>query len=138
MRMLSACVLLVLLVVAGVSPVFAQEGRGNGKGPPSFSSAPHRLVPGEYQLGVDDKAVISGWVLNNRHAEPRKLPLGLEKKLRAHHLLRPGESGGLLPPGLAKRLGPVAEGYVRVVIESDVLLIELESGAMVDILRGVF
>ncbi len=71
-------------------------------------------------------------------AKRDRLPPGLEKQLKRNGHLPPGLEKKALPPSLARQLPPVPRGYERVVVDNDVLLIELASGLIVDILHDVF
>ena len=65
------------------------------------------------------------------------LPPGIEMKL---------ERGGTMPPGIAKRylpadlerdLPPVPHGYERSIVGNDVVLVEVDTGKIADIIAGV-
>lgn len=51
--------------------------------------------------------------------------------------LPPGLSKRALPPGLASRLGPIPAGTERVIVGGDVALIDIATGVIIDILKGV-
>jgi len=70
-------------------------------------------------------------------AKKEKLPPGLQKQI---------ERGGTLPPGLAKRqlpddledrLGPPAAGTERVIVDTDVILIEKGTEVILDVIKDV-
>lgn len=60
------------------------------------------------------------------------LPPGLRKQLDARGALPPGLANKPLPPGLARKLSPAPDGYRRVIVGSDVLLIQIATGIVVD------
>ena len=70
----------------------------------------------------------------SRKGKDKGLPPGIQKKL---------ERGGTLPPGIAKRylpddlisqLPPPPAGYERTIIGTDVLLVEIDTGKIADII----
>ena len=81
------------------------------------------------------------------HGKSKSMPPGLAKR----DSLPPGlakqlEKNGTLPPGLAKRslpedlkikLPPREKGQERVIVDDDVILVEKETGKILDIIRDV-
>lgn len=70
-------------------------------------------------------------------AKREKLPPGIERQLVRNGTLPPGLSKRALPPGLASRLGPIPAGTERVIVGGDVALIDIATGVIIDILKGV-
>jgi hypothetical protein len=70
-------------------------------------------------------------------AKKGKLPPGLQKKLEKHGTLPPGLAKRILPPGLEKQLSPLPEGYVRLRVSGDVILLHEPTQVIVDILHSV-
>lgn len=62
------------------------------------------------------------------------LPPGIEKNLARGKSLPPGIAKQQLPGDLARRLPPVRDGYERVVIDGRVLLVEIATQVIHDIL----
>ncbi|WP_275098149.1 hypothetical protein [Sedimenticola hydrogenitrophicus] len=67
-----------------------------------------------------------------------RLPPGLERQLERNGHLPPGLEKRELPEGLERLLPPRRPEYQRVVVDNDVLLIELATGLILDILRDVY
>ncbi|WP_260292957.1 RcnB family protein [Sedimenticola hydrogenitrophicus] len=67
-----------------------------------------------------------------------RLPPGLEQQLERNGHLPPGLEKRELPEGLERLLPPRRPEYRRVVVDNDVLLIEVATGLILDILRDVF
>lgn len=67
-----------------------------------------------------------------------RLPPGLEQQLQRNGHLPPGLEKRDLPDGLERLLPPRRAQYRRVVVDNDVLLIEVATGLILDILRDVF
>ena len=66
----------------------------------------------------------------------RALPPGVARKYARGRRLPPGIAKQALPPELERRL-PVQAGYQYVAVDSDVLLIAVSTGIVVDILLDV-
>ena len=89
-----------------------------------------------------DRQLIHRYYESLRHSR-RKLPPGLAKKGRLPHGLAKRDQ---LPPKLAKRslptdlessLSPLTKGYVRVVVGSDVVIMNRSTRVVIDIYREV-
>lgn len=63
------------------------------------------------------------------------LPPGLQRQLEKNGTLPPGLQKKALPPGLESSLPAAPKGYERVVVDTDVLLVETASGIVRDIVR---
>ena len=70
-------------------------------------------------------------------AKKRRLPPGLEKQLYERGTLPPGLSGQRLPGELERQLGRLPDGYARVRVGMDVILMDQRSRVIVDIIRGI-
>lgn len=70
-------------------------------------------------------------------AKKRRLPPGLEKQLYERGTLPPGLSGERLPQALERQLDRLPEGYARVRVGLDVILLDRRSRVIVDIIRGI-
>lgn len=66
-----------------------------------------------------------------------KLPPGLQKQLEKNGQLPPGLQKKSLPAGLSGRLPPAPQGYERVIVGSDVVLVETASQVIADIITDV-
>jgi hypothetical protein len=119
---------------------YDNRGHGRHMGKPSNDTS--SLVidrNGEVRFSTRDLNVIIGWFKNDetKGQRSRSLPPGLARQLREKGQLPRGLAMKALPPGLSDRLGPVPEGYDRVILGHDVVLINTVTGAIADILRGV-
>lgn len=130
---------LVALLVAGI-PSVAEAGRGGEHGPPGHVRPHHRDDTPDIRFQTDDFTLILNWRNDHDHTDWRSgpLPPGLERQLRTRGHLPPGLQMKTLPPVLIQRLGPPPRGYDRFVIGQDVVLVELASGTIADIIRNVF
>lgn len=69
-------------------------------------------------------------------ARQQTLPPGLAKQLARNGTLPPGLAKRGLPSGLAAALPKPKRGRQRVIVGNDVLLVEIATGLILDILRG--
>ena len=95
-------------------------------------------VVSPYHFGGDDRVVIISWREKNPRHGWGKMPPGLEKKIRSHGWVRPGQKVVVLPPDLDRRMGPPPDGHIRVAVDRDVFLVALATGMIVDVMRDVF
>ena len=70
-------------------------------------------------------------------AKRERLPPGLERQLERNGRLPPGLEGRALPEELERTLPPPPKGAERVVVGSDVVLVERAGGLILDIMRDV-
>lgn len=70
-------------------------------------------------------------------AKKRKLPRGLHKQIKKNGQLPPGLQGRGLPGDLNGRLSSPPEGYVRLVIEHDIVLMNKKTGIVADVMVGI-
>ena len=61
------------------------------------------------------------------------LPPGIQKKLERGGTLPPGIAKNYLPDDLEHRLPPLPQGYERTIVGNDVLLVEIDTGRIADI-----
>jgi hypothetical protein len=81
--------------------------------------------------GKKDKGLPPGLAKRDR------LPPGLEMQLERRGRLPPGLEKRALPDDLARRLGPRRDGAVRHVVGRDVVLVDVATGVILDILRDI-
>ncbi|MDH3222723.1 MAG: anti-virulence regulator CigR family protein [Gemmatimonadota bacterium] len=125
LRGLATCVALALALV-GFAPLEA-AGQGRGNGPASSQGV---------TFSVDVKAAIGQFYASHASPGAQALPPGIRKRL---------ERGKPLPPGIAKRTAPpelraaarVPEGYELVEVGLDVLLVEVATSVIHDVLMDV-
>lgn len=70
-------------------------------------------------------------------AKRQQLPPGLQKQIREKGSLPPGLQKRVLPGELEGRLTRLPPGYERVIVGADVLLVEIATRVIVDILADV-
>ena len=68
----------------------------------------------------------------------KSLPPGIEKNLARGKSLPPGIAKQVLPAGLLKLLPPAPRGYERILVSGKVLLVEIATQAIHDVLEDVF
>ena len=72
---------------------------------------------------------------SDRKGRGRTLPPGIAKNLARGKPLPPGIAKSNLPADLATRLPPVREGYERVVIDGRILLVEIATRMIHDVIE---
>lgn len=70
-------------------------------------------------------------------AKRDRLPPGLEKQVRERGQLPPGLQGRDLPYGLESRLSDIPNGYVRVQVGGDIVLMNKKTRVVVDIIKDI-
>ncbi len=113
----------------------------------AFTAAEKSVIEEFFGRTASDETEATSGESKGKGGKSKKMPKGLAKR----DSLPPGlamqlEKNGTLPPGLAKRDLPADlarrlpkrdDGTERVVVDSDVVLIETATGVVLDILRGV-
>ncbi len=75
---------------------------------------------------------------HHRKKKPNKgLPPGIAKNLQRGKRLPPGIAKQALPPGLIDRLPPPPNGFERIVLSGKVLLVEIATQAIHDVLDDI-
>jgi hypothetical protein len=149
MRALLVPAMSFALLIAPVLPAMASndnQGRGHGRGQhveqQQDQPKPGKVYPLERRAGVAFKAaerqIIAEWFENNKDSSNySKLPPGLAKQIQKNGTLPPGLAKHGLPPGLEKRLGKAPKGYERIIVGRDVVITDILTGAIIDVLQGV-
>jgi len=102
-------------------------------------------------FGDDDRRRIHDYYKNNKNknknkkrkglppglAKKEKLPPGLQKQLEKNRKLPPGLAKRNLPHELEDRLSPVPRGYVRLKVGMDIVLMNVETEVVVDIIYNI-
>lgn len=88
----------------------------------------HREYYQEHEGGDDGEAG-----KGNKHKK-KELPPGIAKKLERGGTMPPGIAKQFLPDGLEKQLLPPPRGFERTIVGNDVLLVEIDTGKIADIL----
>ena len=74
---------------------------------------------------------------SGKKAKKKGLPPGIQKKLARGGTLPPGIAKQYLPDDLSRQLPPPPHGYERVIHGSDILLVEIDTGKIADIVADV-
>jgi Ni/Co efflux regulator RcnB len=93
----------------------------------------------------DEVRIIASWYREHRAAgqsdahgkKPKGLPPGIAKNLARGKALPPGIARRSLPDGLVRLLPPPPHGYERVIVDGRVLLVEVATRVIHDILTDV-
>ena len=97
-------------------------------------------VGAEVTFSSDEATIIRAWYsARDGHRKPEKkngrsLPPGIAKNLARGKPLPPGIAKQALPNGLIEKLPPVEKGYERVIVDGKVLLVEIATQVVHDIL----
>jgi hypothetical protein len=101
-----------------------------------------------YAFGPEQEHLIRVWFssqYNRRNLPPGlakrdSLPPGLERQLQRNGTLPPGLQRRMesLPFALEEQLPPLSRGVRRVIVGSNVILIEVSTSRILDLLRNVF
>jgi Ni/Co efflux regulator RcnB len=70
---------------------------------------------------------------NDKHKK-KGLPPGIAKKLERGGTMPPGIAKQVLPVSLEKKLPPPPQGYERTIVGNDVLLVQIDTGRIADII----
>lgn len=93
-------------------------------------------VASDIGFSATDRQIVSNFFLRNT-GYYSSLPPGLRRQLVTKGRLPPGIARKALPPGLAGALPPAPQGYQRMIVGPDVLLVEIATGIIFDIIRDV-
>ncbi len=133
---------LVLLCAMPAVALAQAPGKGHGKG----KSSQQEVDRSQIVFSVHDQEIIRGYYRDQYSNLPPglakrggNLPPGLQKHL---------ERDGTLPPGLQKRVQPfpqelearlprLPEGYRRVVLGADILILDRRTQRIMDIVRDI-
>jgi hypothetical protein len=139
--------ILALLVLAGCS---STGGSTHGGYPSSASTPTHGRAPARTAVGVEvvfteeEVRIIrayyeshDGDAIHGRgkgHKKARGLPPGIAKNLARGKPLPPGLARSSLPYDLRRQLPPAPSGYERIVVAGKILLIEVATQVVRDVL----
>jgi Ni/Co efflux regulator RcnB len=88
---------------------------------------------GEHVYHHEDRDYDHDYDKKAKKDKKKGLPPGIQKKLDRGGTLPPGIAKRYLPDDLEHRLPPPPHGYERTVVGSDVLLVEIDTGRIADI-----
>lgn len=143
-----AVILSLAVFLAPTSPVPAQP-----VGEMIFSAAERRIIAEYYaanyrdadddgdSLGANERGQGKGKGKSQGQGQGKGrsggLPPGLEKHLERNGQLPPGLAGRDLPAGLSGQLPPLRQGTRRIVVDRDVVLIDIATNVVIDVLIDV-
>ena len=133
MRNVTTVILLGFLMLS-VAPVYADDGGGavlRAGVHAAFHEFERQMIYKYFKGHVYEPVVYE-----ERGGPPKKkgLPPGIQKKLARGGTLPPGIAKQHLPDGLIKQLPAVPHGYERRIVGNDVLLVEINTGVIADII----
>ncbi len=137
MRLLTSLLVACALVAAG--PALAgKKNKTNGKAnqPSTVEKVLTKAVIGAL-ITVAERAIIGDYVDSHRSAfaGAEALPPGIAKKVARGGALPPGIAKKMPPGGLLARL-PARPGQEWRVVGTDLLIIQIATGAIVDVLKN--
>jgi hypothetical protein len=124
-------------VDSGRPAALAKKERETG---PPGAQQPGSGQPASIVFTAVERRLIADYYADPRHAGPasdKRLPPGIAKKVARGGALPPGIAKRYLPDDLERRLRPMPPGVTRVVIGSDVLLVEVGTGLIYDVIKSV-
>jgi len=98
----------------------------------SYTKQPQESSQGEGKKGKKNKKGMPPGL-----AKRKELPPGLQRQLERNGTLPPGLQKKALPSDLQTRLPAEQRGYERVIVDTDVLLVETATGIIRDVIRDV-
>jgi hypothetical protein len=140
MRLASIAVALALIVP------FSTQAQGQKGGPHGNSgnnarnetqSSGNTNVNVNIVFGDRDRAIIGDYYRAAPGGGPKSMPPGHAKQLARNGTLPPGIAKKQLPGDLIGRLPSVPRGYDRVIIGNDVVLVQISTNTIMDIIQGV-
>ena len=143
MRFLVLAIAFLFVFLAFSPPVLAQSKSGNAAANAIFNEVEKRLIRNYFGQQATNTGRLKfkkgkkGRGAKGRGGRGGGLPPGLAMQLRRNGTLPPGLAKKALPSGLAGRLPPLAPGTQRFIVNNDVVLIQLATGLILDILTGV-
>lgn len=126
---------IVLVAVLTATTALARQNDKGPRGPKGRESQGVEVVVRAGGVNLTVQRTIRAYYAD----KPKKangLPPGVARKYARGKRLPPGIAKQVLPPDLERQL-PVQPGYQYVAVESDVLLIAVSTGIVVDILLDI-
>ncbi|MGK2741043.1 anti-virulence regulator CigR family protein [Tepidicaulis sp. LMO-SS28] len=123
----------------GAAGAYADPPAHAGKGGKKDGGDPSSIdigIHADIRFGSDEQRIIRDY-FGSHHVERQSLPPGIAKNLARGKPLPPGIAKRYLPGDLRGRL-PYYEGYERLIVGDDVLLVAAATGIIVDILEDAF
>jgi Ni/Co efflux regulator RcnB len=126
MKILSLILFACVLMSA---PAFAGNKHAVG-------AATNKAAGGQFSSG-ERRLIIDYFDAHGAAAGAKSLPPGIAKKLARGGTLPPGIAKRRLPDALVVRLPPVPRGYERIVVDGRVLLVEIATRVIHDVLTEI-
>ena len=121
--------LILSFPLVGLAPVGAEaQGRGNRD---------REATPAAVTLSVELKAQIGDFYSSRSGYNVEALPPGIRRRLERGKPLPPGIAKQHLPDGLIRTLPAPPKGYERVIVDGRVLLVEIATQVIHDVLMDV-
>ncbi len=145
MRFLVLAIAFLFVFLAFTPPVLAQSQSGNAGVNAIFNEVERRLIRNYFGQQATSEGRVKfkknkkgkGRGAQGRGGRGGGLAPGLAMQLQRNGTLPPGLAKKALPPGLSGQLPPLAPGTARYVVNNDVVLIQMATGLILDILSGV-
>jgi len=126
---------IVLVAVLTATTAMARQNDKGPKGPRARESQGVEVIVRAGGVNITVQQTIRAYYAD-KPKKVRGLPPGVARKYARGKRLPPGIAKQALPPDLERRL-PVPAGHQYVVVDSDVLLIAVSTGIVVDILMDI-
>jgi hypothetical protein len=135
-RFIALGVLLSAMITACAAKPHVESGsivmeNENIKGAMIFSARDREKIIHYFIDGKKNKTLPPGL------AKKQELPPGLQKQIKKYGELPPGLEGRRLPDSLERTLNRLPEGYVRIKIEGDVVLMNEKTRVVFDVVWNV-
>lgn len=122
----------LLALVLG-SPAEAKNKKFSDDGPPALANSGEVVFTASERTLIVNYFSSGGYAAGSSRGKP--LPPGIAKKVARGGSLPPGIAKRYLPQDLDVRLPPPPTGAERVIVGGDVLLVEISTGAILDMIR---
>ena len=126
---------IILVAVLTATTASARQNDKGPKGPKGREGQGVEVVVRAGGVNVTVQQTIRAYYAD-KPKKARGLPPGVARKYARGKRLPPGIAKQALPPDLERRL-PVQPGYQYVAVDSDVLLIAVSTGIVVDMLMDI-
>lgn len=121
--------LLALLMTAAPAAAVAQTlSNGQTLAEAVFTAAERRII-------ADYFGPSAGGKKQTKEGQQKALPPGIAKNLARGKPMPPGIAKRSLPGDLSGRLPPVRSGFERVIVGADVLLVEIATNVIYDVIK---
>jgi len=100
----------------------------------AFSDGDRQAIRAYFAARSEGRAGMSHGQGHNPHGDFEDLPPGLQNQVRKNGTLPPGLARHPLPADLEDRLSPLPDGYVRVRIGTDVVLLDARTEIVLDLI----